>query len=58
MALVLDALGWEPATIDELAGRFDLDIASLSVALARLQEDGFVTARLGRFERVGVAPGR
>ena len=53
-ARVLEAMGWEPATIDELAGRFDIDIVTLSVALARLQDEGYVAGRLGRFERVGV----
>jgi DNA processing protein len=51
-ALVLDAVGWEPATFDDLCGRSGRTPAQVSVALARLQAGGWVAERAGWWERV------
>lgn len=51
-AVVLDGLGWQPASIDQLALRCGLDIGSLAVALTRLGADGWVRERDGWYERV------
>lgn len=52
-ARVLEALGWQPATLEQLALRTDGSLATLAVALDRLQRDGWVAERGGWFERVG-----
>jgi DNA processing protein len=49
---VLDALGWQPASVDQLALRTGLDVGRLVVALARLSGDGWVCDREGWYERV------
>jgi DNA processing protein len=49
---VLDALGWEPATFDDLCARTALTPGQVSVALARLQAGGWVAERAGWWERV------
>ena len=51
-APVLDALGWEPATFDDLCARTGWSPAQVSVALARLQAGGWVEERTGWWERV------
>jgi len=51
-APVLDALGWEPATFDELCARTGRTPGQVSVALARLQAGGWVAERAGWWERV------
>ena len=51
-APVLDALGWEPATFDELCERGGRAPGQVSVALARLQAGGWVVERAGWWERV------
>jgi predicted Rossmann fold nucleotide-binding protein DprA/Smf involved in DNA uptake len=48
---VLDALGWEPTTLDGLAGATGCHPGELSLALARLERDGWVIARAGWWER-------
>jgi DNA processing protein len=49
---VLDAMGWQPASLEQLALRVPTDLASLAGALDQLEVDGWVTARGGWFERV------
>jgi DNA processing protein len=49
---VLDALGWQPATLDQLVLRTSLDVGALILALERLDEAGWVTRRGGWYERV------
>jgi DNA processing protein len=49
---VLDALGWEPATFDDLCSRTARSPGLVSVALARLQAGGWVAERAGWWERV------
>lgn len=50
---VLEALGWQAATLEQLALRTDVSLATLAVALDRLGRDGWVAERGGWFERVG-----
>jgi DNA processing protein len=50
---VLDALGWEPATFEDLCARTGWSPAQVSVALARLQGGGWLAERAGWWERVG-----
>jgi DNA processing protein len=49
---VLDGLGWEPATFDDLCARTGRTPSQVSVALARLQGGGWVAERAGWWERV------
>jgi DNA processing protein len=51
-ARVLDALGWEAASLDALAVRTCETPAKVSVALHRLEHDGWVEVREGWWERV------
>jgi DNA processing protein len=48
---VLDALGWQPATLDQLAVRTGLLLPDLAAALDRLQTAGWTAQRGGWFER-------
>jgi len=48
---VLDALGWEPATLDELAERLGVPLGPLAVHLTRLANAGWVIQRAGWWER-------
>lgn len=50
-ATVLDALGWSPATLDQLLGRTGLRPGPVAVALAELEAEGWVTAAAGWWER-------
>ncbi len=54
-ATVLEAMGWEPATFDDLCARAGRSPAQVSVALTELQGAGWVVERAGWWERV--APG-
>ena len=49
---VLDALGWEAATVDELMLRAAADLTVISVALRELQAHGIVEETGGWWERV------
>ena len=49
-AVVLEALGWEPATFDDLCARTGSTPGQVSVALARLQAAGWVAERAGWWE--------
>jgi DNA processing protein len=49
---ILDALGWDAASLDELAVRTAQSPARLSVALTRLERDGWVEVRGGWWERI------
>lgn len=48
---VLRALGWEPASLDTLAGRTGLGLGALAVALDGLESDRWVDRDTGRVER-------
>jgi len=56
-AAVLAALGWEPASLEQLVARTRLGPAQVSVAVARLERDGWVTARSGWWTRVAATLG-
>lgn len=52
---VLDALAWQPATLEQLALRTELDLGALALALARLGESGWVSTQGGWYERIARA---
>jgi DNA processing protein len=54
---VLDAVGWQPSTLDELALRTGLGLAALAPALERLCEAGWVARTGGWYERVAATGG-
>lgn len=49
---VLEAVGWSPASLDDLVARTQRPLAELALALSRLQDGGWVQARGGWYERV------
>ena len=51
-AVVLDAVGWSPASLDGLAARTSCSLGQLALALNRLCEQGWLEERAGWFERV------
>jgi len=51
-AVVLDALGWQPATLDQLVVRTGLSPGRASVALTRLEVGGWVVGQAGWWEQV------
>ncbi|HKY68842.1 MAG TPA: DNA-processing protein DprA, partial [Acidimicrobiales bacterium] len=55
-AEVLEAVGWEPSTLDELALRTGLDLAGLAPALDRLCEARWIQRSGGWYERVAASP--
>ena len=52
-AAVLDVLGWEPTSLEAVLARTGLTPGRLAVALAHLEQDGWVRARGGWWERTG-----
>jgi DNA processing protein len=55
---VLAALGWQPATLDQLVLRTDLDLAELAPSLDRLCSAGWVARRGGWYERLAAGADR
>jgi len=53
--LLLDALAWQPATLDQLLLRSSLDLGPLSLVLDRLIDDGWVVERGGWYEQIAGA---
>jgi DNA processing protein len=53
--VVLDALGWQPASLEQLAARTELPLGELSLALHRLRDTGWVEERAGWYERIARA---
>lgn len=51
-AAVLDAIGWEPVTLDQMALRTGLDLGRLASALDRLCDAGWVARAGGWYEQV------
>lgn len=49
---VLDALGWQPASLDQLTLRTGLLLPALAGALERLRSDGWITQTGGWYEQV------
>ena len=56
-ARVLEALGWEAASLDDIVARAGLGPGQASLALARLQRDGWVGGAGGWWERIAQVPG-
>ncbi|MGH9188165.1 MAG: DNA-processing protein DprA, partial [Acidimicrobiales bacterium] len=52
---ILDALGWRPALLDQLAVRADVDLGELAVAVATLEAQGWLIRRGSWLERVARA---
>jgi DNA processing protein len=52
---VLDAVGWQPATLDHVAARSGLALTAVAPALDRLVDTGWVVRSGGWFERAGAA---
>ncbi|MBI2705140.1 MAG: DNA-protecting protein DprA [Actinobacteria bacterium] len=55
---VLEALGWQPATFEQLVMRSGRSLAEVSASLEQLQRDGWVDGRGGWYERVAKAGAR
>ncbi|HET6954459.1 MAG TPA: DNA-processing protein DprA [Acidimicrobiales bacterium] len=51
-AAVLEAFGWQPATLDHLVLRTGRGVADLAPALARLGDAGWISRQGGWYERV------
>jgi DNA processing protein len=51
---VLEAVGWQPATLDDLVLRTGLGLARLAPALDRLADGGWVARRGGWYERIAL----
>lgn len=49
---VLDAIGWEPATIETVALRVDAPLGVVAMDLSHLERDGWLCHQGGWFERV------
>ena len=49
---LLHALGWDPATLEQLADRLDTPLGPIAVRLAELEAAGHVVQRTGWYERV------
>lgn len=52
IAVVLDALGWEASTLEQVADRLDAPLGPVAVHLADLTRDGWVAERAGWYERL------
>ncbi len=55
---VLEAIGWQPSTLDQLVLRTGRDLAGLAPALDRLCGAGWVARHGGWYERVAAGPGQ
>lgn len=55
-ALVLDAVGWEPTSVEAVLRRTDLGVGQAAAALSRLQRKGWVRGQAGWWERIVVGP--
>ncbi len=49
---VLEAFGWQPATLDQLTARTGRPLAEVALALARLEDQGWVAGSGSWYERV------
>jgi DNA processing protein len=49
---LLDTIGWQPATLEQLVARTGLDLAGVAMALERLLSAGWVAVRGAWWERV------
>ncbi|MGH9246725.1 MAG: DNA-processing protein DprA [Acidimicrobiales bacterium] len=55
---LLEAIGWQPAGLEQLSVRTGRDLGSVAVALERLLAEGWVAERGGWWERVAKPEGR
>ena len=55
-AAVLAAIGWQPASLDQVATRAGHDVGGVAEALERLMADGWVAQRGGWYERIARPP--
>jgi DNA processing protein len=55
---VLEAVGWQPSTLDQLVLRTGRDLGGLAPALDRLCGAGWVARHGGWYERVAAGPGQ
>lgn len=53
---VLEALGWERCSVDQLLRRTGMELDELSLALERLRDDGLVEGAGGAWERTSADP--
>lgn len=53
---VFEAMGWEPATVEDVAGRVDAPLADLAVELSRMERDGLLIRHGSWFERGDPSP--
>lgn len=51
--IVLDEMGWQPTTLDQLALRTGQPVVQLAVALEQLRAHGWIAVNGGWFERIG-----
>jgi DNA processing protein len=49
---VLDALGWEPATLEQIADRLGVPLGPVAVHLLTLEQEGWIAPRAGWYERL------
>ena len=49
---VLDTIGWEPATLEQIADRLGVPLGPVAVHLLTLVGEGWITQRSGWYERV------
>ena len=56
-ATVLEALGWEAASLDDVVARTGLGPGQVTLALTRLQRDGWVGGAGGWWEQIAQVPG-
>jgi DNA processing protein len=49
---VLDATGWEPSTLDDIAARLDAPLGPVAVHLVALERDGWIVHQSGWYTRV------
>lgn len=55
---VLAAIEWEPATLEQVVAQSGLDPTQASVALDRLERDGWVSGKAGWWEQVPIGAAR
>lgn len=55
-AALLETLGWEPATVEEVAGRLDFPLAEMAVELSKMERDGRLVRHGSWLERRDPAP--
>ena len=54
-AALLDVMGWQPASLEQLVSRSGFTLGVVAVALANLEAAGWITSRAGWYERIARA---